>query len=70
MGQPIFDFGDEVSAANVVKLAGNFMIAAAMEAMGEAVAMMRKSSVNHGGGARDAVQNDIRGAGVSRATAR
>ena len=46
MGQPIFDFGDDVGAANVVKLAGNFMIAAAMEAMGEAVAMMRKSGVD------------------------
>jgi 3-hydroxyisobutyrate dehydrogenase-like beta-hydroxyacid dehydrogenase len=46
MGQGIFDFGDDPGAANVVKLAGNFMIAAAMEAMGEAVAMMRKSGVD------------------------
>ncbi len=50
MGQPIFDFGDDVGAANVVKLAGNFMIAAAMEAMGEAVAMMRKSGVDPAAG--------------------
>src|SRR5260370_14432653 len=28
MGDAIFDFGDNVGAANVVKLAGNFMIAA------------------------------------------
>jgi len=46
MGQEIFDFGDHPGAANVVKLAGNFMIAAALEAMGEAVAMMRKSGVD------------------------
>ena len=46
MGQEIFDFGDNAGAANVVKLAGNFMIAAALEAMGEAVAMMRKSGVD------------------------
>ena len=46
MGDGIFDFGDNVGAANVVKLAGNFMIAAAMEAMGEASAMMRKSGVD------------------------
>ena len=46
MGRDVFDFGDNVDAANVVKVAGNFMIAAAMEAMGEAVAMMRKSGVD------------------------
>jgi 3-hydroxyisobutyrate dehydrogenase-like beta-hydroxyacid dehydrogenase len=46
MGQGIFDFGDHPDAANVVKLAGNFMIAAAIEAMGEAVAMTRKAGVD------------------------
>jgi 3-hydroxyisobutyrate dehydrogenase-like beta-hydroxyacid dehydrogenase len=46
LGQGVFDFGENVAAANVVKLAGNFMIAAAMEAMGEAVTMMRKSGVD------------------------
>src|SRR5271170_879411 len=46
IGDGLFDFGDNVGAANVVKLAGNFMIAAALEAMGEAVAMMRKSGVD------------------------
>jgi len=46
MGQEIFDFGDNPGASNVVKLAGNFMIAAALEAMGEAVAMMRKNGVD------------------------
>jgi 3-hydroxyisobutyrate dehydrogenase-like beta-hydroxyacid dehydrogenase len=46
MGQGLFDFGENPGAANVVKLAGNFMIAAALEAMGEAVTMMRKSGVD------------------------
>jgi 3-hydroxyisobutyrate dehydrogenase-like beta-hydroxyacid dehydrogenase len=46
MGDGVFDFGENPGAANVVKLAGNFMIAAALEAMGEAVAMMRKSGVD------------------------
>src|SRR5260370_28886785 len=46
MGQGIFDFGEHPDAANVVKLAGNFMIAAAIEAMGEALAMPLKSGVD------------------------
>ncbi|MGA6974170.1 MAG: NAD(P)-dependent oxidoreductase [Candidatus Binatus sp.] len=46
IGREIFDFGDNAGAANVVKLAGNFMIAAAMEAMGEAVTLIRKSGVD------------------------
>ncbi|WP_018718284.1 NAD(P)-dependent oxidoreductase [Arhodomonas aquaeolei] len=36
MGVGVWDFGEEFGAANIVKLAGNFMIAAASEAMGEA----------------------------------
>jgi 3-hydroxyisobutyrate dehydrogenase-like beta-hydroxyacid dehydrogenase len=39
MGQGIFDFGEEAGAANVVKLAGNFLIASAIEALGEAMAL-------------------------------
>ena len=46
MGQAIVDFGDDPGAANVVKVAGNFMIAAAMESMGEALAMVEKSGVD------------------------
>lgn len=40
-----FDFGEEVGAANVVKLAGNFMIAASMEMMAEAFTMGEKNGV-------------------------
>lgn len=46
MGQAIFDFGEEPGAANAVKLGGNFMIAAAMEAMAEALAMVEKCGVD------------------------
>ncbi|HLI79653.1 MAG TPA: NAD(P)-dependent oxidoreductase [Candidatus Binataceae bacterium] len=46
MGQKIFDFGEAVSAANTLKVAGNFLIAAAMESMAEALAMLEKSSVD------------------------
>ncbi|GAB3170053.1 NAD(P)-dependent oxidoreductase [Telluribacter humicola] len=41
----LFDFGDEVGAANVVKLAGNYMIAASMEMMAEAFTMAEKSGI-------------------------
>ncbi len=45
MGQGVFDFGETPEAANVAKICGNFLIAAAMEAMGEAFAMAEKSGV-------------------------
>ncbi len=40
--------GAEPWLANVVKLAGNFMIAAALESMGEAFALVRKAGVDAG----------------------
>ena len=46
MGQGVTDFGDDPGAANVVKLAGNFMIAASFEAMSEALTMVQKSGVD------------------------
>lgn len=39
MGQGVYDFGEEPHAANVVKLAGNFLILSAIEALGEAAAL-------------------------------
>lgn len=39
MGQRVEDFGDKVSSANALKLAGNFMLASAIETMGEAAAL-------------------------------
>ena len=45
MGQGSFDFGEEPGAANVVKLAGNFLLAAAIESMAEAFAMAERNGV-------------------------
>ncbi len=45
VGQRIFEVGDEPQLANVVKLCGNFMIVAAMEAMAEAFTLAEKSGV-------------------------
>jgi 3-hydroxyisobutyrate dehydrogenase-like beta-hydroxyacid dehydrogenase len=45
MGQKIWDFGDDAGAANVVKVCGNFMIGAAIEAMAEAFTLAEKNGV-------------------------
>jgi len=45
LGQGNFDFGENPERANVVKLAGNFMIASAMEAMAEAFTLAEKHGV-------------------------
>lgn len=45
LGQGIFDFGEKPEAANVVKLAGNFLIGAAIEAMAEAYTFAEKNGV-------------------------
>ena len=49
MGQGIFEFGEDPGAANIAKLCGNFMIAAAVEAMAEAAALAEKSGVGAAG---------------------
>lgn len=48
LGQGLFDFGDDPAAASVLKLAGNFLIAAALEAMGEAFAFTEKAGLERG----------------------
>lgn len=45
LGQRVFEFGDEPGAANVIKLAGNFMLGAAIEAMAEAFTLAQKHGV-------------------------
>ena len=45
-GQGIFDFGEEVGAANIVKLIGNFLIGSAGYSMREALSMARNSGVD------------------------
>src|SRR2546421_11248479 len=44
--QGIFDFGEEVGAATLVKLVGNFLIASAGYSMREALAMARNNGVD------------------------
>ena len=39
------DFGDAPGAANVIKLSGNFMIASAIEALAEAMALCEKNGI-------------------------
>lgn len=45
-GAGVWDFGDAITAANTVKLCGNFMIAAALESIGESIDLARKSGVD------------------------
>jgi 3-hydroxyisobutyrate dehydrogenase-like beta-hydroxyacid dehydrogenase len=45
MGQGVEVVGEDPPVANVVKLAGNFLLASAIEAMGEALALVRKYGV-------------------------
>jgi 3-hydroxyisobutyrate dehydrogenase-like beta-hydroxyacid dehydrogenase len=45
MGQKTFLAGEDASAANLIKLAGNFMITAAIESLAEAFALVRKSGI-------------------------
>ncbi|KQM65926.1 6-phosphogluconate dehydrogenase [Sphingomonas sp. Leaf17] len=46
IGQRTFRIGDKPSAANLVKLSGNFMIMAAVEAMAEAMTLAEKGGVD------------------------
>jgi 3-hydroxyisobutyrate dehydrogenase-like beta-hydroxyacid dehydrogenase len=46
LGQSVTDFGEEVGGANVLKVAGNFMIIGAMEMMAEAFTLAEKNGLN------------------------
>lgn len=46
IGQKTFVLGDRPPAANVVKLAMNFMISSMLESLGEAFALIRKSEID------------------------
>jgi 3-hydroxyisobutyrate dehydrogenase-like beta-hydroxyacid dehydrogenase len=46
LGQRTFRIGDEPPVANLVKLSGNFLLAAAIEALGEAMALVGKAGVD------------------------
>jgi 3-hydroxyisobutyrate dehydrogenase-like beta-hydroxyacid dehydrogenase len=46
IGQKVWPIGDRAERANAVKIAGNFMIASAIETMGEAVALTRAHGID------------------------
>jgi len=46
IGQKTFVLGEEPKAANLVKLSGNFLIAAVIESLGEAMALVEKGGVD------------------------
>ena len=46
LGQKTSRIGPEPSAANLVKLSGNFLLAAAIEALGEAIALVGKAGID------------------------
>jgi 3-hydroxyisobutyrate dehydrogenase-like beta-hydroxyacid dehydrogenase len=46
MSQGVHDFGDDVGAANVVKLSGNFMLGAAIEALAESQALAEANGID------------------------
>jgi 3-hydroxyisobutyrate dehydrogenase-like beta-hydroxyacid dehydrogenase len=46
IGQRTFRFGERPESANLVKLSGNFLIASAIESLGEALALTRKSGID------------------------
>jgi 3-hydroxyisobutyrate dehydrogenase-like beta-hydroxyacid dehydrogenase len=45
-GLNVWDFGDHISAANIVKLCGNFLIASALEAIGESIHLAKQSGID------------------------
>jgi 3-hydroxyisobutyrate dehydrogenase-like beta-hydroxyacid dehydrogenase len=46
LGQAVYEFGDDPGAANVVKLCGNFLIGASIEAMAEAWTLAEKNGIS------------------------
>ncbi len=48
MGQRVFEVGEEPARANLVKLAGNFLISVAIESLAEATAVAAKGGVDRG----------------------
>jgi len=46
LGQRVFEMGEKPEMANVVKVSGNFLIAAVIESLAEAIALARKYGVD------------------------
>jgi 3-hydroxyisobutyrate dehydrogenase-like beta-hydroxyacid dehydrogenase len=49
MGQKTFPFGTDPAAASLVKLTGNFLLAATIETLGEALALIGKAGIDPAG---------------------
>lgn len=45
LSRGVYDFGENIESANIVKLAGNFMVLSAIQAMGEAMNFIDKNLV-------------------------
>lgn len=45
--QRIFDFGENITASSMIKLAANFLILSAIESLGEAFAFVKKNGLDH-----------------------
>lgn len=45
VGQGVIELGDETETANLVKLAGNFLLSSMLETLAEALALVRKNGV-------------------------
>jgi 3-hydroxyisobutyrate dehydrogenase-like beta-hydroxyacid dehydrogenase len=48
LGQGVFDFGADPGAANVVKVAGNFLISCVIEGLAEALTVGEKNGIDRG----------------------
>jgi 3-hydroxyisobutyrate dehydrogenase-like beta-hydroxyacid dehydrogenase len=46
LGQGVFDFGEDAGGANVIKIAGNFMIVSSLEIMAEAFTLAEKHGLD------------------------
>lgn len=46
LGGKVIDYGDDIGAANIVKLCGNFLIASSIESIAEAMALAEKHGVD------------------------
>ena len=66
IGKHVYDLGEQVSAANVVKLAANYLILAAMVAMAEAATLVERAGVDRAVFLRAMAESPLFGGAVYR----
>ena len=64
MGQKTFVVSEKAADANLVKLSGNFLIAATIESLGEAIALVRKSGNRRASLCRNSDRQPLLGTGL------